>query len=329
MQSINLNEIQSKVTNVYLLFLQKNDQCADGYKVLKSDINKAIFKTLKDMYIKPLEPLFKNPYFEKFSYDISTDGAIQYLYKSDLEDKVLFNVLEKNINNIDSVKPLEDFSKTLSHSYLYAFIFELDNEKTFTIVRKIYASNYLKNKGLFTHNDSKLNSVEKDLFVLDSKIDCIIYNDIIYITGKYNFENMFDYDIHYVQKATDVLSSIQQSAIVQNFSEFKTDCLDRSTITRKLADLCVNGSIGSFIKKIKTEPNLVKDTITKYRLSTSISNNQLIYTDVSSLSEIINLIAENYFENDITHNQYVAKGKNRHSTKKRRTNKTPRRKKNK
>ena len=302
--NINLNEIESKITNIYLLFLKKNNAFENGYQPLKADIDKKIYKNLKEIYIESLKPLFKNPEFEKFSYDVSSDGAIQFLSKSDLN------------NNIDSIQPLRDFGKTLSESYLYAFIFELNNEKTFTLVRKVYSSNYLKNKGLFSYTDSKLNSVERDLFVLDSKIDCIIYDDKVYVIGKYNFENMFSYNIHYVEKANTILESIQSNQIVDNFEEFKTDCLDRSTITRKLAELCANGTIDSFIKKIKTEPELIENTISKYNLSTSIANNQLIYTDISSLSEIINLITENYFENDITHNQYIAKGKTRHASKK-------------
>lgn len=314
--NINLNEIESKITNIYLLFLKKNNAFENGYQPLKADIDKKIYKNLKEIYIESLKPLFKNPEFEKFSYDVSSDGAIQFLSKSDLNDKILFQILENNINNIDSIQPLRDFGKTLSESYLYAFIFELNNEKTFTLVRKVYSSNYLKNKGLFSYTDSKLNSVERDLFVLDSKIDCIIYDDKVYVIGKYNFENMFSYNIHYVEKANTILESIQSNQIVDNFEEFKTDCLDRSTITRKLAELCANGTIDSFIKKIKTEPELIENTISKYNLSTSIANNQLIYTDISSLSEIINLITENYFENDITRNQYIAKGKTRHASKK-------------
>lgn len=312
MLNTNLNDIENKVTNISLLFLKKNENFEKGYQPLKADIHSKIFKVIKDLFIGPLKNIFTNPCFEEFSYDVSTDGAIQYLPMNDLKGKNIFDVLEKSINNLDSVRPLSDFSKELSQSYLYAFVFELSTGKTFTVVRKICSSNYLKNKGLFTFTDSKLDTVEKDLFALDSKVDCILYDGVVYVTGKYNFENIFSYNTHYIEKANNILTSIDNHKLIENFSEFKADCLDRSSIVKKLAELSSKGSIDSFINKIKSDPNLIHATIQKYHLGTTIKDNRLVYNDISSLSEIINLISENYFESDITHDQYVAKGKNKH-----------------
>lgn len=312
MLNVNLNDIEKNITNISLLFLKKNDSFEKGYQPLKADIHNKIVTDIKDLFFEPLKSIFTNPCFEEFSYDVSTDGAIQYLPMNDLKGKNIFDVLENSINNLDSVPPLKKFGKELSESYLYAFIFELSTGKTFTIVRKIYSSNYLKNKGLFTFTDSKLNVFEKDLFSLDSKVDCILFDGVVYVTGKYNFENIFSYNVHYVEKANSILTSIDNYKLIENFSEFKADCLDRSSIVKKLAELSAKGSIDSFMTKIKNNPNLIHDTIQKYHLSTEIKDNQLVYNDISSLSEIINLISENYFESDITHDQFIAKGKSKH-----------------
>ena len=75
--------------------------------------------------------------------------------------------------------------------------------------------------------------------------------------------------------------------------------------------LSKNEDIKLFINKIKTSPEVINNTIQKYNLDIKIENNKIIYEDVSSLSEIINLISENYFEGNFTQDKYVAKGKDR------------------
>lgn len=313
MIDLKLSEIKSKVTNITLLFIKKNTNFNDGFEPSRAMIHEDILSNLKNIYFDPLEKMFTNPYFEQFSCDVTTDGAIQYMSTKGLENNNLFKVLSESINNIDSVNPIGNFEKTLSESYVYAFVFTLSDQKTFTVVRKVYSSNSLKNKGLFTYKNSRLNKVKTDLFALDSKTDCILYEDVIYITGKFNFESIFSYNLHYMEKANDLLNDINKQNIIQNFKEFKTDCLERSTIVKKLSELCLSGSFKSFLNKIKSEPTLIEETIKKFKLGTAIKNNQLVYGDITSLSEIINLISENYFESDITHNQYIARGKNKHT----------------
>lgn len=308
-ESLKLDEIKGNIKNIQLLFLKKNTNFDSGYEPIKALIHKDIFNKIENLYIDSLDSLFKNAPLEEFSYDVSVDGAIQFLPISKLTHSSIFDIIINSIDNIKSLNTISNFEKTLSESYLYAFVFTLKNKKTFTLIRKVYSLNYLKNKGLLCFKDSRLNFLEEDLFALDSKVDCIIYNDNVYVICKYNFENIFSYNEHYNSKANEILSTIETSNILSNFEEFKTDCLDRSSIVKKLADLCVSGNINSFIKNIKNNPDNIQNTIKKYNLGITMKGNELLYTDISSLSEIINLISENYFEGDITSTKFLSRGK--------------------
>lgn len=318
--NLNLEEIKGNIENIQLLFLKKNNNFDGGYEPVKALIHNDIFNKIENLYINSLESLVQNASLEEFSYDVSIDGAIQFLPISKLTHSNTLDILVNSIDNMKSLNPIINFEKTLSESYLYAFIFTLKNSTKFTLIRKVYALNYLKNKGLLFFKDSRLNFLEEDLFALDSKVDCIIYNDNIYIICKYNFENIFSYNEHYNSKANDVLDTIESSNILSNFEEFKTDCLDRSSIVKKLADLCVSGNIKSFITKIQNNPDEIQNIIKKYNLGITIKGNELLYSDVSSLSEIINLISENYFKGDITNTPFLSRGKKQVPAKRTRSN---------
>ncbi|EPZ54756.1 hypothetical protein H477_3897 [[Clostridium] sordellii ATCC 9714] len=177
--TLNIEDIKGRIKSIHLLLLKKNTNFSNGLEPLKAYIKNDIFDDIKKIYIKPLESIFSNCELENFSYDSSLDGAIPFLSTSELTHSSVFSSLLNSISSIDSIKSLKTFENTLSESYLYAFIFTLDDSKTFTVVRKIYALNYLKNKGLLTFKDSRLNFIQDDLFALDPKIDCIIYDNSV------------------------------------------------------------------------------------------------------------------------------------------------------
>ena len=309
--NINIMDIKNKINNIEYFCLRKNNTFECGFEPLKAFIHKDIFDDIKKNYFTQLENIVNSCDFEEFSYDVTTDGTISVLPISSINDSKIKDILLNTISSIDKINTIDKFTKTLSESYLYGFIFTLEGNKKFTVIRKVFSYNYLKNKGILSYKDSRLNFIVEDLFALDSKIDCFLYDNFIYILSKHNFETLFSYKSHYIDKANISLSSINNSDIVENFDEFREDCICRSTITRKLAELSMNEDINSFINKIKTSPEVIEETIKKYNLDITIKNNKIIYEDVSSLSEIINLISENYFEGNFTQDKYVAKGKNR------------------
>lgn len=309
--NLDIKEIKNNIDNIEYFCLKKNKNYRNEYEPLKALIHEKIFEDIKNDYIFQLEMIINNCEFEEFSYEINSDDTIAILPISEISNSKVMDTLLSTIDNIDNSKPIDNLKETLSESYLYGFIFTLNNNKKFTVIRKVFSYNYLKNKKIWHYKDSRLNFIEKDIFALDSKIDCFLYDDFIYILSKHNFETLFSYKSHYLEKANASLDSIENSNIVENFEEFKEDCISRSKITRKLAELSKNEEIKLFINKIKTFPEIINDTIQKYNLDVKIENNRIIYEDVSSLSEIINLISENYFEGNFTQDKYVAKGKHR------------------
>lgn len=309
--NLDIKKIKDNIDNIEYFCLKKNSNYKNGYEPLKALIHKKIFDDIKNDYIVQLENIINNCEFEAFSYDINRDDTIPILPISEISNSKVMDTLLYTIINIDNVKPIDNLKETLSESFLYGFIFTLQNNKKFTVIRKVFSYNYLKNKKIWHYKDSRLDFIEKDIFALDSKVDCFLYDDFIYILSKHNFETLFSYKSHYLEKANTSLDSIENSDIIENFEEFKEDCIARSTITRKLAELSKNEDIKLFINKIKTSPEVINNTIQKYNLDIKIENNKIIYEDVSSLSEIINLISENYFEGNFTQDKYVAKGKDR------------------
>lgn len=311
--SLNIQEIKDnkdKIKDIKLLLIKKNSDFSDGYEPIKALIHKNIYPKIIDIYMNNnLDVILKDNEFDKLSYDVNDDSVIPYLKFTDLNDNTLFRLLNESINNLDDIDSFTDLNTALSKSYLYAFIFTLENHKTFTIIRKISSSNYLKNKGLLCLTGGRLNFIQENLFSLDSKVDCILYDNLIYIVGKYNFETLFSYRTHYTNEAQKTLSIINQHSIIANFENFSTDCLQRSSMIKKLAELQNSGELTSFISKLNTDPKLVEKTIKKYNLDITLEDKKIVYKDLSSLSEIVNLISENYFESDLSHKLCLAKGK--------------------
>ena len=315
MQNLKLCKLElENIKNISLLFLNKNNKFADGYEPLKAIIDKDLFPKILNIYNNPIATLLSNPVFEEFSYDGKDDGTIQCLGKDDpqLNTQVLFKLLTKSIQEINSsnVDTISNLDSVMSSSSLYAFVFNLNDDSTFTIVRKIYSSNYLDKNGVFFFKKSRLNTLKENLFSIDSKIDFILYKDFIYILGKYNFESLFSYNYHFQNKANNLLVTLEDSNILENYKEFKEDCLDRRSIVKKLAILEASGDINSFLNKLDNNPKFIQDTIKKYNLNITLnSENKIIYSDVATLSEIINLISENYFVSDITQRKCLANRK--------------------
>lgn len=305
---IDFDFIYNNIVNIkFLLVCKENNE----YIAKKSYINKDLNNTFIQLYIKKLEDLFNSKELEKLDYEINEDETIAYLDEEELvsSNNSLYKFIKDKFINIDSIKRLEELNSFAKNALFYSFVFELNNKESFIIIRKMTSNYSLKNKSIFCLNDSRLNMINDDIIAFDNKIDIVIYKNKIYILNKYNFEILFSYRIYYKDRAEKVLNKLKDSNIIDNINDFETDCLDRSRIVKKLANIQDSDILDKFIDKFHNNPDIINNSINNYNLGIEIENNKIKYNDISSLLQIVNFISDNYFQSDITETKYTARSK--------------------
>ena len=307
---IDFNFIYENIDNIKFVLVSKDSN--NEYIARKSYINEDLNDNLKQLYIKNLENIFKSKDLVKLDYEINQDDTIAYLEENELisSSNLLYNFIKDRIvpMNIENIDKLNLFAKD---ALFYSFVFQLKNQESIVIIRKMSSNYSLKNKTIVFFNDSRLNKINEDIVAFDNKIDIVIYKGKIYVLNKYSFEVLFSYRIYYKDRAQGVINILRSSNIIDNIDDFEEDCLERSRIVKKLAALSDSDTLGKFIDKFYSNPDIINNSIEKYELGIEIKDNKIKYNDISSLLQIVNFISDNYYQSDITEEKYTAKAKSK------------------
>lgn len=300
--------IMNNSKSITLLFINKLNNSPE-FELGRMQIHESIFNNIRELYAHQAESMIKDK--REIKLDPMNDNQDSVHFLNNNEIKGIESILEP-LKNINTVEPVH-YKDAIAKANAFAFVFTLDKEKVI-IIRKLSSNYSLKNKNVFFSDDNRLNKVDKDLFALDNKIDCLIYEDKTYILGKYNFEVLFSYDTEYMNVANISLTKISENKIITNFDEFKENCLSRGRLIKKLYKIEKDGYIDKFNKCIKN-PGIIKkmdSAIKELQLSFHIENNQIVYEDISTLSEIINFISNDYLRSFYTEDAFVASSKIEH-----------------
>lgn len=295
---------------VSFVFIKKttNDP---SFEIKKLQLRKELWGSIANMYIPVLEKQMKDKSEMKLDPMIDNDGYLNYLDNAEITG---LSDITNPLDDIQSI-PSTGFEDAVTNSSAFAFIFH-NADKKVMILRKLSSGYTLKNKHVLFSDGDRINKLEKELFVLDNKIDCVIYNDKTYILGKYNFEILFNFDSEYTKIAEKCLEKLTQNNSISNIDSFKEHCLNRSRITKKLYKIEKDGYIDKFNICIKKQ-DIVKKmeaAIVTLQLNFKLENNQIQYDDITTLSEIVNFISNDYLRSFYTDEAFVASSKTEHTT---------------
>jgi Domain of unknown function (DUF4868) len=151
--------------------------------------------------------------------------------------------------------------------------------------------------------------IEEQVFLFDRHVDCISYDGQMYVLQKYYFYTIFRMEEELKKTALKALNELERMDIINNFSQFKRDCLKHKHKYRLLSKIyfkpyfhhltvdVLEQIIDEYQRPIKVE--YVGATRTK----------KLLYSKNEPWA-ILHLLDDQYFTSPMTYIDYQARGKN-------------------
>lgn len=273
-----------------LFFTKKN---RNNYESFSPNVSMDILFELKNT-IKPLlEKYFdmEQVSYSPIGYMSETIEICNTEYVEDLE-KILesFKNADKTNTNID----FNDLS-------FYCFrIKELNNSEDFDIkiFRKLTKFKKLASKGIVAHfSGNTLNKLEEKIIGLDGGIDLLVFNDNILILEHHSMERIFCLEEKFVTTASNFLEIVSTKSFINNFDNFKKDCLE-SKLYSKILTKMMSENID--IDRISVNFENVKKVIQDFNLDLQIDETSdvphLIYSNKTQIKGIIRIMRDAYFE---------------------------------
>ena len=155
-------------------------------------------------------------------------------------------------------------------------------------------------------NDGVYDRITEPMFLFDHNIDCVSYNNIIFIFKKENFYEIFRFFemIRKVAKAT--LDTIRATVPILNFDEFARDCESHLAKLEKLRNIAAKPYWG----KITIEN--IKKVIERNKLAVKIAQTdagEMLVYDPSDKWVLLKLLDDDYLWSLMTGHGYEVTGK--------------------
>lgn len=302
----NLLNIIRNADNIMILFMEKeNTKEEHKYYFKKALVSEDLYAKIREMYYDSLNNMTSGKSVEEFDPTVTLDNT----YESLNIDKIPgFDYIKASINDTSVIDTIHDLKNIILNSTAYCFLFQYDSELVLTF-KKITSSYSLKNKIPIFCSEGHITEIPQNIFSFDDKIDCIYFQNDLFIFSKFNFETIFSYKTAYYASAISALETLNQYGLINNYDEFKEECLKRSTIVKKFANIEKDKLVEDFRERIHQKTG-INETISRFKLDVKINTqNQIEYDDVSTLSEIVNLILDNYLISLCTNDNYEARNK--------------------
>lgn len=213
--------MRSHEPNVRLLFIERKRRNDDfTYILYRAEFAESDEQDFTDIFAYQLAKLLEDS-VEFAEYDINdlTDEYTQYMSFDDVPYQDVFEDAIRRHAALDIVPALN--KGFLNRLWAYAIRME------FSDCNVTYFSKYSRSKmtmagsKTFFNSNGTLTKVDKDLFVLDDRVDCFLYDGVMWIIDRKNFELIFSYNDAILQAATGLLDSLETLKMVENFDVFR------------------------------------------------------------------------------------------------------------
>lgn len=202
-----------------------------------------------------------------------------------------------------------DFIKAIRFT---EFRFQNSNGDLMAIFKIYLKTQFLtsQNKFKFFLENSVLTPFTKDLIVAPPRFDCILFNDIMYIFKRSNFERIFDYKKVFEEKASAVFAYFKKPKgyTIEGLEDIQTKCMGNRSRMRRLAVISQGvpyqtftyGKLAAFSrKKGLDDPSFdLKNRVMKFRTTRAF----------------FRLFEDMYVHSDLTNTDYIASRKTRLKT---------------
>lgn len=207
-----------------------------------------------------------------------------------------------SLNDITIIDKIEGFNEIEESKAYILILTNLENGEKVYFFKKFTGAFYLKNKFKLFFSEGRFKKIDSEIFSIDDKFDCVLYDGELAIFTQSSFEQIFDYKDEYIRKADENINKIKKLNIIENIENVQNDS-EKITIKKKLARI-KDEDIQWFKNEVKKNFDSIKDTIQKVGLDMEAENGKIVSNDTS---ELIHLIQDDYLKSNVAdENQYVA-----------------------
>lgn len=221
-----------------------------------------------------------------------------------LADKTLvrFDPTVSDVNTIDTLQvtdipelvkiqeSLQSLSKRLEQAPTskdiigYCFTFENDDEKVF--LYKKTARSTLLEKGIMAFLGSQvLKKCTERLFIIDNRVDVVVFDEAVYVINRYPFESMFKYSDEYIKITDRALCEIQELGIIEGFEEFSEACRGNGRLQKQIVKMVSEDGIKTLRENLENIPNVIQE----FGLDVSFEDGKMVFEE-DNFGDIVRVI---------------------------------------
>ncbi len=241
--------------------------------------------------------------FEKYS-PTNTSESTKYVSDKEVEQKLL----KLNKDELETIRGNELNSEFFQNLWGYIVIFENNNNSSLRIFKRYTPGNILRKSLLnaLIIKDGTFTKLDRDIFKMDYKIHCFLFDGFVVIFAKRAFEELFELGDKFKKESKEVLDEINKREVkITNWNDFKEKCCDNINMMRKLSNIKAKGYYKSVtfakVKKMKKDYNL--------RFKIDEQNKSIIYDEYKDIWDILALFDDDLLKSELTQKKYEVSSK--------------------
>lgn len=301
-----LGETSAEDVRLYFIIRKKNKEKTDketiekiDYKVFRTEITTEIGKTFLEFGKRKIDSFLET---EDLQYKEYSPGS--YLEKNHIETipKEEVQFLEKVLQDM-AIANLDLFDMNQSKN-LWAYAIKIGNSGI-TLFRKYTENRILDKKGwisLFVQ-EGKFNQLKESILTIDEDIDCIYYDEKIYILNIIQFERIFSFMDKFVEEINANITALEEKSIVDDTSSLWNLCKSDPRKVKKFYKV-LKGDILTDL-----DLNKINQLNTQYSLNLNFADDGKILVNRESIWTILKVLDDDYLNSPVTANKYEAQSK--------------------
>ena len=300
-------QLLSENLSATLIFItrEKSDE-GTVYNFKKVLLNQEVQDNFRKSFLGKVKRINKSIHkinFEKYS-PTNTSDCIKYFSDKEVDQKLL-KLNKDEIETINSSELNSDFFENL---WGYIVIFENNNSNALRIFKRYTPGNILRKSLLnaLIIKDGTFTKLDRDIFKMDYKIHCFLFDGFLVIFAKRAFEELFELADKFMKESKEVLDEINKKEVkITNWDDFKEKCCDNINMMRKLSNIKAKGYYKSItfakVKKMKKDYKL--------RFKIDEQNKTIIYEEYKDIWDILALFDDDLLKSELTQKKYEVSSK--------------------
>jgi hypothetical protein len=161
--------------------------------------------------------------------------------------------------------------------------------------RRVTKFNKLSRGGFFgKFTDGDFRKLDDTLLGIDANVDIVIFDGEMLILNHISLERIFSIQDQYQEKASHTLDLVQRANRINNFEQFREDCLSDGRVTRALTKLLnEEDRMHQVFENFENVINVID--IFSLNIEVAEENTKLVYEDKSQLLDITRLMRDSFY----------------------------------